>query len=597
MVPIIEQDHSTGLELTRFPLPMTVSRMTYSPLFLLFCCSPGFPQALPDSSPGALMPDSVRAHSAVPLYRDMTDFARKIVSDPCGNVYVAGNSVSRTSLDYLTIKYDSLGNQVWLARYDSPFHGQDEVNSLAVDKLGNVFVTGYGSYYSAGVDWITIKYDSSGAQQWVTTFGGLSAGYGGGYAIALADSGYIYVTGDVRGQTSIRDIATVKCDSQGNLVWAAYYNGPTNDQVYPDFPAGIALDDSENVFVTGMSPGPGTGRDFITIKYDRNGIQRWAKRFDNPNQTEDFPYDLVTDHSGNVYVTGACGVGPANMSMVTLSYSPSGEQRWVQYYAMLTGAHEDRAVGIAIDSQANIYITGFGTGILTKEDIVTIKYDSSGHQKWLARYDGLGHFDDRGQDIIVDRNGNVFVAGFTRGVNGWSDYILIKYSTEGILQWASTYNGAADSSDEACGLALTNSGRIIVTGQSWSVSTGADFATVSFDALGRQQWVARYNGPGGREVSVPDASGSVQYAFVLNQNYPNPFNPSTTIRYGIPVRSHVILAVYNTLGQQVAQLVNGEVEAGYHDVRFDASALPSGVYFYRLKAGGFVQTLKLLLVR
>ena len=83
----------------------------------------------------------------------------------------------------------------------------------------------------------------------------------------------------------------------------------------------------------------------------------------------------------------------------------------------------------------------------------------------------------------------------------------------------------------------------------------------------------------------------------LLQNYPNPFNPSTTIRYGLPERSHVSLAVYNTLGQQVMLLVNGEIDAGYQEVTFNASNLPSGVYFYRLQGGNFVQTRKLCLVR
>jgi hypothetical protein len=84
---------------------------------------------------------------------------------------------------------------------------------------------------------------------------------------------------------------------------------------------------------------------------------------------------------------------------------------------------------------------------------------------------------------------------------------------------------------------------------------------------------------------------------VLQQNYPNPFNPSTTIRYGVPVRSHVSLTVFNALGQQVAVLQNGEMEAGYHEVRFDASDLSSGVYFYRIAAGTYVETKRLLLVR
>jgi hypothetical protein len=86
-------------------------------------------------------------------------------------------------------------------------------------------------------------------------------------------------------------------------------------------------------------------------------------------------------------------------------------------------------------------------------------------------------------------------------------------------------------------------------------------------------------------------------SFALFDNYPNPFNPSTTIRYGLPRGSKVTLIVYNALGQEVATLVNEAQEAGYHEVRFDASGLASGAYFYRLQAAGLTLTKKLLLLR
>lgn len=85
--------------------------------------------------------------------------------------------------------------------------------------------------------------------------------------------------------------------------------------------------------------------------------------------------------------------------------------------------------------------------------------------------------------------------------------------------------------------------------------------------------------------------------FSLHQNYPNPFNPTTTIGYGLSSRTKVLLAVLNTLGQRVATLVSGEQEAGYHEVKFDASALTSGVYLYQLQAGSYVGTKRLLLIR
>jgi len=85
--------------------------------------------------------------------------------------------------------------------------------------------------------------------------------------------------------------------------------------------------------------------------------------------------------------------------------------------------------------------------------------------------------------------------------------------------------------------------------------------------------------------------------FTLYQNYPNPFNPSTTISYDLPVRARVKLVIYNLLGQEVATLVNDEQEPGRYSVNFDASGLPSGIYFYRLEAGKFVEQKKMILIK
>jgi hypothetical protein len=85
--------------------------------------------------------------------------------------------------------------------------------------------------------------------------------------------------------------------------------------------------------------------------------------------------------------------------------------------------------------------------------------------------------------------------------------------------------------------------------------------------------------------------------FDLSQNYPNPFNPSTTITYDLPARSHVRLRIFNVLGQEVATLVDGNVEAGGHQVQWNAGRLASGVYLYQLKTGGHVETKKMVVLR
>lgn len=98
-------------------------------------------------------------------------------------------------------------------------------------------------------------------------------------------------------------------------------------------------------------------------------------------------------------------------------------------------------------------------------------------------------------------------------------------------------------------------------------------------------------------TSVEAPSTALLAGFTRDKNYPNPFNPLTIIRYAVPLRSQVTLTVFNALGQPVSTLVSGSEEAGRHEVKFDGSNLASGVYFYRIQAGSFIQAKKLVLLR
>jgi hypothetical protein len=98
-------------------------------------------------------------------------------------------------------------------------------------------------------------------------------------------------------------------------------------------------------------------------------------------------------------------------------------------------------------------------------------------------------------------------------------------------------------------------------------------------------------------TAVEGANGSLPTEFVLSQNYPNPFNPSTIIQFAIPSRSHVTLALFNTLGEVARVLIDQDIEAGYHDVVLDAAGLSSGTYFYQLKSGDVVRTKRLMLLK
>jgi spore coat protein A len=102
-------------------------------------------------------------------------------------------------------------------------------------------------------------------------------------------------------------------------------------------------------------------------------------------------------------------------------------------------------------------------------------------------------------------------------------------------------------------------------------------------------------GEGGENMNPGNAG--LPSSFELSQNYPNPFNPTTEIRFSLPEANHVSLKVYNVVGQEVATLINADAPAGYHSVQLDARDLASGLYIYKIEAGNFVQTKKMVLMK
>jgi len=98
-------------------------------------------------------------------------------------------------------------------------------------------------------------------------------------------------------------------------------------------------------------------------------------------------------------------------------------------------------------------------------------------------------------------------------------------------------------------------------------------------------------------TSVEEISGEILSSFSLEQNYPNPFNPTTTISWQSPLGIWQIVKIYDVLGREIAILVNEEKPAGTYEIKFNASNIPAGVYFYQLKAGDFIETKKMVLMK
>jgi hypothetical protein len=151
------------------------------------------------------------------------DAAQAMAVDNSGNVYVTGRSSDPDfSTHYATVKYNSAGQELWVARYYGPANYQDAPTAIAVDESGNVYVTGYSFGSGNNYDYATIKYNPDGQEQWVARYNGPDNGDDGAEGIALDSSGSVYVTGSSVNATGFADYVTIKYNSAGQELARAY---------------------------------------------------------------------------------------------------------------------------------------------------------------------------------------------------------------------------------------------------------------------------------------------------------------------------------------------------------------------------------------
>lgn len=525
-----------------------------------------------------------------------TDEAYAIALDPNGNIAVTGASWGGADnhYDYATVKYSPTGARLWVARYNGPGSSNDQAFAIAADETGNFYVTGRSDGAPGGAshtDYATVKYDADGVERWVARYDGPANSTDEAYAIALDGVGNVYVTGRSRGNGTDYDYATVKYDFKGVEQWAARYNGPADST---DEAAALAVDGDGNLYVTGRSRGVGTDFDYATVKYGPDGSELWVRRYNGPGNGADRAVAIALDPEGNVYVTGSSVGDGTGADYATIKYSPGGDELWVRRYNNPEFNGPDRASAIAVDEAGNAYVTGGSAGHIHQHtDYLTVKYSPEGEELWVARFHGPRA--DRGDfanAVALDPEGNVYVTGRSFGTYIRADYLTIKYDADGNELWVARHQAVGESQDEPRAIAVDPDGNAYVTGMSWAQHgslVNRDYKTIRYSPeVGVETGERRTLHAGFRISPNPLTGGRATLRLEGLGRNPESRKDSGHI-------PRLIVAVYDVSGRPVYQ--ESAIYNGQSAMTLELRDLSSGVYLVRLSAAGTAMTGRLVVGR
>jgi hypothetical protein len=393
--------------------------------------------------------------------------------------------------------------------------------SLGLNKRGDVFVTGYSDGGTSKVDYLTVKYDLNGVKRWEARYNGTAGKKDLAYAIVVDDDA-VYVTGESQGVDSGFDLVTVKYDTAGGQLWTARYHNPLGGK--KDAGYDIALVGGEEILVvTGETDAGAAGKaNIVTIAYNsETGAQLWIQEYSGPGGKADRAWRMETfSLPGNldrVVVVGESEGAGTKSDYVTLVYDAvAGTPLWSARYNGPTSG-KDQAFAVAFDRQEDaIFVTGGSEGP-TKFDFATVRYDLTGVQQWVARYNnGAVGKSDIAYDLVLGENEELFVCGASESA-GKFDYTTVKYSATGTELWVNRYDGGIGKKDFARAAAYDDEAEnLFVTGSSeQGAGRKFDYLTQRIDGLtGVTEWVGRYNGTGAKNdiaynVAVRPGGGSL----------------------------------------------------------------------------------------
>ena len=343
--------------------------------------------------------------------------------DASGNVYAAGYiENSANGCDILLIKYKTNGDTAWTRTYNGDGNSTDKAFGIVVDAAGNIYITGMVTLSGRGSELILLKYSSNGGQLWVQTYGETKANRDDmGLAIGMDNPGNIYVTGFSTGSDSKRNIIVQRYSASGNLMFTVTEDGDEhlNSEGY-----GIAVDNSGNIYVTGFTTTQSGLSDIITLKYNNSGNRQWRKYYNNNSNKNDKAYGIAVDNSNNVFVTGYVTrtSDTNNTDAILIKYNKTGAQVWTDTCNGNGENSSDKAWGIVVDTDNMIYITGQTAVSSQGLNYLIVKYTTTGTLSWRKNYNGPVNGDDYSTAISLSPNQKVVVTGASMGTTNTYDF-------------------------------------------------------------------------------------------------------------------------------------------------------------------------------
>ncbi|MEO0101144.1 MAG: T9SS type A sorting domain-containing protein [candidate division WOR-3 bacterium] len=365
--------------------------------------------------------------------------------------------------DFTVISLTTSGTERWVYRFNGP--GDDRAFSLVYGADGNIYVAGYT--FETSSDFTVISLTPSGTERWIYRYNGPGSSSDMAFSLVYGGDGNIYAAGFSSSVSGHWDFTVISLTTSGTQRWVSRYNGPGS---YLDYANSIVYGEDGNIYAGGVSFGYGTDRDFTVISLTPSGTERWVYRYNGPGNGWDEVFSIGYGQDGNIYAAGRTDGSGTSTDFTVISLTTSGTERWVYRYNGL-GNSEDCATSLVYGADGNIYAAGISYGPIS--DFTVISLTTSGTQRWVYRYSG-SDYPDRANSIVYGQDGNIYAAGVSGG-----DFTVISLTTSGTERWVYCYNGLGNGNDEASSLVYGPDGNIYAAGLSERSNNNPDFIVIS----------------------------------------------------------------------------------------------------------------------